>query len=183
MSEKAYLEALAKRAREILEEQETESKSTKPSKPKDKKQMTEEQKSKVLENLKKGREKAAEVRNMKAQIKQKEKEEKVKEFEELKVKYNITSAKPKEPKTEPPRRQRVEVPPYQEEKVKEHVNETREVIKEEVKIASKPIDIPKPEIKIEKPIEIPQNSVPTINKPRYFKPTLQFVRKYGSLYN
>jgi hypothetical protein len=63
--------------------------------------------------------------------------------------------------------------------MKEPVHETREEIKEEVKVASKPIDIPKQEVKI----EIPQNSVPTINKPRYFKPTLQFVRKYGSLYN
>jgi len=179
MSEKQYLEALAKRAQEILQEEETISK---PSKPKQKKQMDAETKAKVLLNLQKGREKASEVRNMKKQIKEKEKEEKVKEFEELKKKYNITSAKPKS-EPEAPRRQRADVPPYQEEKVPEPVHETREVIKEEVKVASKPIDIPKPEIKIEKPIEIPQNSVPTIEKPRYFKPTLAFVKKYGGLYN
>jgi hypothetical protein len=180
MSEKEYLAALAKRAQEILND---ESESKPKSKPKDKKQMTEEQKSKVLLNLQKGREKAAEIRNMKAQIKQKEKDEKVKEFEELKAKYNITTAKPKEPKIETPRRQRADVPPYQEEKVPETKHESKEEIKEEVKMPSKPIDIPKPKVEIEKPIEIPQNSVPTIQRPRYFKPTLAFVKKYGGLYN
>lgn len=180
MSEKKYLEALAKRAREILEEEETQSK---PTKPKNKREMSEEQKNKVLENLKKGREKAAEVRNIKQQIKQKEKEEKAKEFEELKAKYNITTAKPKEPKQEPPRRQRAEIPPYQEEKVKETTHETREIIKEEPRVASKPIDIPKQEIKQEKQEVLIQNSVPTIEKPRYFKPTLAFVKKYAGLYN
>ena len=179
MSEKKYLEALAKRAREILEEEETQSK---PTKPKNKREMSEEQKNKVLENLKKGREKSAEIRNMKQQIKQKEKEEKAKEFEELKAKYNITTAKPKEPKQEPPRRQRAEVPAYKEEKVKETTHETREIIKEEVKVQSKPIDIPKVKEE-EKPIEIIQNSFPTTEKPRYFKPTLAFIKKYGGLYN
>jgi hypothetical protein len=180
MSEKEYLAALAKRAQEILNE---ESESKPKSKPKDKKQMTEEQKAKVLLNLQKGREKAAEIRNMKAQIKQKEKDEKVKEFEELKAKYNITTAKPKEPKQEPPRRQRADVPPYQEEKVPETKHESKEEIKEEVKMPSKPIDIPKVEIKEEKKEVIIQNSVPTIQKPRYFKPTMAFVKKYGSLYS
>ncbi len=180
-SEQKYLEALIKRSKEILEQEETESK---PTKPKGKKQMTDEAKARCIENLKKGREKAAEIRNMKKQIKEKEKEEKVKEFEELKAKYNITTSKPKEQKQEPPRRQRAtDVVPYQEQNDKETKHETREVIKEEPRVASKPIDIPKPEVKIEKPIEIPQNSVPTINKPRYFKPTLAFVKKYGGLYN
>lgn len=178
MSEKKYLEALAKRAEEILKEED--SKPTKTSKPKDKKQMSEEQKAKVLLNLQKGRERASEIRNMKAQIKQKEKDEKVKEFEELKLKYNITSAKPKEQK-EPPRRQRADIPPYQEEKVPETNHESKEEKKEEVKIESKPIDIPKP--KVEKPIEIIQNSVPTIQRPKYFKGTMQFYKQYGHLYN
>lgn len=183
MSEKAYLEALRKRAEEILES-ETISK-PKTTKPRAKKEMDDVTKAKVLLNLQKGREKAQEVRNMKAQIKQKEKEEKTREFEELKKKYNITSTKPIE-KKEPPRRQRADIPPYQEEKIKEPTHETHEPIKEEVKVASKPVDIPKPEVKVEKPIEIIQNSVPsvpTIQKPRYFKPTLQFVKKYGSLYS
>ena len=177
MSEKQYLEALAKRAQEILNE-ESDSKPTKTSKPKDKKQMSEEQKAKVLLNLQKGRERASEIRNMKAQIKQKEKDEKVKEFEELKLKYNITSAKPKEQK-EPPRRVRADVPPYEHEKEPEINHESKEEKKKEVKIESKPIDIPKPKVEI----QIPQNSVPTIAKPRYFKPNLQFVKKYGSLYS
>jgi hypothetical protein len=178
MSEKAYLEALAKRAKEILEEEESKPKS----KPKGKKEMDAETKAKVLLNLQKGREKASEVRNMKAQIKQKEKEEKVKEFEELKKKYNITETKPIE-KKEPSRRQRADIPPYQEENIKETNIESKEVIKEDPRIASKPIDIPKPKIENEKPVEIIQNSVPTIQKPRYFKPTLAFVKKYGGLYN
>jgi hypothetical protein len=183
MSEKAYLEALAKRAKEILEEQEKEP-SPKPSKPKtNKKQMDDETKAKVLLALQKGREKAAEVRNMKKQIQAKQKQEKIDEFESLKVKYGITSSKPVEKQPETPRRQRAEVPPYQEPEVKEPVHETREVIKEEVKIATKPIDIPKPEVKIEKPIEIPQNSVPTIQRPRYFKGTMKFYKQYGHLYN
>lgn len=174
-SEQKYLEALRKRAEEILESETT-------SKPRAKKEMDAETKAKVLLNLQEGRKKAAEIRNMKKQIKEKEKEERVKEFEELKKKYNITSAKPKtEP--EPPRRQRADVPPYEPEKIKETDKDSREEIKEEVKVASKPVDIPKPEVKVEKPIEIIQNSVPTIQKPRYFKPTLAFVKKYGGLYN
>lgn len=178
-TEKQYLEALAKRAREILEEQEEPK-----SKPKGKKAMDDETKARVLENLKKGREKAAEIRNMKKQIKEKEKEEKVKEFEELKAKYNITTSKPKEQKQEPPRRQRAEVPAYKEENDTEINKDLLGEKKEEVKVQSEPIDIPKVKEE-EKPIEIIQNSVPsvpTIQKPRYFKPTLGFVRKYGSLY-
>ena len=48
---------------------------------------------------------------------------------------------------------------------------------------TKPIDIPKQEIKEEKPNEIPQNSVPTIPRPKYFKPNMKFVKQYGHLYN
>lgn len=182
MSEKAYLEALARRAKEILEEEESKPKTTKQ---RAKKEMDAETKAKVLLNLQKGREKAAEIRNMKAQIKAKEKEEKTREFEELKKKYNITSTKPIE-KKEPPRRQRGDVVPYEPENIKETNKESREEIKEEVKVQTKPIDIPKPEVKMEKPIETPQNSVPsvpTIQKPKYFKPTLQFVKRYGNLYS
>lgn len=167
-SEQKYLEALAKRAKEILEEEETKPKA----KSKGKKEMDSETKAKVLLNLQKGREKASEVRNMKAQIKAKEKEEKVKEFEELKKKYNITETKPIE-KKEPSRRQRADIPPYKEENIKETNKETKEEIKEEPKI----------ETKIEKPIETQQNTIPTIVKPRYFKPTLEFFKKYGHLYN
>jgi hypothetical protein len=181
-SEQKYLEALAKRAQEILE---SESK-LKTTKPKAKKEMDAETKAKVLLNLQEGRKKAAEVRNMKKQIQAKQKQEKIEEFESLKVKYGITSAKPIEKKPEPPRRQRADVVPYEPENIKEPTHETHEPIKEEVKVASKPVDIPKPEVKVEKPIEIIQNSVPsvpTIQKPRYFKPTLQFVKRYGSLYS
>jgi hypothetical protein len=168
-SEQKYLEALAKRAQEILQEETI----SKPSKPRAKKEMDAETKAKVLLNLQKGREKAAEVRNMKKQIQAKQKQEKIEEFESLKVKYGITSAKPIEKKPETPRRQRSDVPPYEPENIKETDKESREEIKEEVKVQNNPIDIPKPEVKVEKPIEIIQNSVPsipTIQKPRYFKP-------------
>jgi len=176
-SEQKYLEALKQRAKAILDEEETE---LKPTKAKGKKQMDDETKARVLENLKKGREKAAEVRNIKKQIKDKEKEEKVKEFEELKAKYNITSAKSKDIDQEKPKRERAtDIPPYKEEK-------EPETIKQPLEEKTKPIDIPKPEIKQEKPIETIQNSIPatpTIQKPRYFKPTLAFVKSYGNLYN
>jgi len=177
-SEQKYLEALKQRAKAILDEEETE---LKPTKPKGKKQMDDETKARVLENLKKGREKAAEVRNIKKQIKDKEKEEKVKEFEELKAKYNITSAKSKEDQQEKPKRERAtDIPPYKEEK-------EPETIKQPLEEKTKPIDIKKVEIKEEeKQSEIIQNSVPsipTIVKPRYFKPTLAFVKSYGNLFS
>ena len=178
-SEQKYLEALRKRAEEILESETI----SKPSKPRAKKEMDAETKAKVLLNLQKGREKASEVRNMKKQIKEKEKEEKTREFEELKKKYNITSAKPKVEEEKTKRERATDIPPYQEENIKETNKESREVIKEEVKVQSNPIEIQKPKVEIEKPIEIIQNSVPTIQKPRYFKPTLAFVKKYGGLYN
>ena len=173
-SEQKYLQALAMRAKQILEEQEEKPKTKAKT---SKKEMSEETKARVLENLKKGREKAYEVRAQKNEIKKKEKQEKDREFEELKKKYNIGTEKPKVEEEKPKRERATDIEPYKEENDKKTDNVS-------LVEKSKPIDIPKVEIKKEeKPAEIIQNSVPTINKPRYFKPTLQFVKRYGSLYN
>jgi len=172
-SEQKYLAALAARAKQILDQEEEE----KPkAKSKGKKEMSEETKARVLENLKKGREKAYEVRAQKNEIKKKQKEEKDKEFEEMKKKYNIGTEKPKVEEEKPKRERATDIQPYKEENDKQTDNVS-------LVEKSKPIDIPKPEIKEEKKEIIIQNSIPTINKPRYFKPTMAFVKRYGSLYN
>jgi hypothetical protein len=172
-----YLMALSKRAQEILN-MEKESKSIKESKPKTKKVMDEEQKKAVIERLAKAREKAVEVRKQKKQIKDAQLKEKHQEFEELKAKYLKPKEEPKETPKEPketPKRERAVIPPYKEENVKETNKESLEV--------SKPIDIPKPKEEKEKPVEIIQNSIPTINKPKYFELNKGFFKKYGSLYS
>jgi hypothetical protein len=172
-SEQKYLAALAARAKQILDQEEEE----KPkAKSKGKKEMSEETKARVLENLKKGREKAYEVRAQKNEIKKKQKEEKDKEFEEMKKKYNIGTEKPKVEEEKPKRERATDIPPYKEETDKETDNVS-------LVEKSKPIDIPKIEIKEEKKEIIIQNSVPTINKPKYIKYDLKFIKKYGSLYN
>jgi hypothetical protein len=172
-SEQKYLQALAARAKQILEEEEEKPKAKAKG---SKKEMSEETKARVLENLKKGREKAYEVRAQKNEIKKKEKEQKDKEFEEMKKKYNIGTEKPKVEEEKPKRERATDIPPYKEENDKETDNVS-------LVEKSKPIDIPKVEIKEEKKEIIIQNSVPTINKPKYIKYDLKFIKKYGSLYN
>lgn len=170
-SEQKYLAALAARAKQILEEDQEE----KPkAKSKGKKEMSEETKARVLENLKKGREKAYEVRAQKNEIKKKQKEEKDKEFEELKKKYNIGKEKPKVEEEKPKRERATDIPPYKEENDKKPDNDS-------LVEKSKPIDIPKPKIE-EKPTEIIQNSVPIeIPKPEkeFYIPRLKYIKKHG----
>lgn len=135
-----YLMALKSRVKEILTT-EDEDKKVK-SKPKTKKDQTEEQKQRIIDNLAKAREKAAIVRKQKKEIKEAQIKEKQDEFENLKKKYLKPKENEKEiekPKETTPKRERVIPPPYQEEKAPE----PKEEIKEPPK--SQPVDIPKPE--------------------------------------
>jgi len=174
-----YLMALAKRAKEILElhNDPKPTKTTKEPKVKTKKEMTEEQRNVVLERLAKARSKALEVRKQKKEIKDAQLKEKHDEFETLKNKYIKPKEQPKEqPKEtkETPKRERADIPPYIEKNDTETNKETKEV--------SKPIDIPIQKPKEEPKIEIPENSVPTINRPKYFELNKTFFKKYGTLY-
>jgi hypothetical protein len=176
MSDKEYLKLLKERAEELI----TEPISNKTSKPKTKKEMTLEQKNKVLENLAKGRTKALEARQIKRQIKDKQKEEEIKEFESLQEKYLGKVAK-REPPKEKPKRQYVEPPPMKEEvqpEIKHEIHEEKPKPIETPKI----IETPKPVEKKSEPIPIPKPvitpSQPVINRPSYYMPTMSFIKKY-----
>jgi hypothetical protein len=168
-SEQKYLAALAARAKKILEEEEEKPKAKAKG---SKKEMSEETKARVLENLKKGREKAYEVRAQKNEIKKKQKEEKDKEFEEMKKKYNIGTEKPKVEEEKPKRERATDIQPYKEENDKKTDNDS-------LVEKSKPIDIPKQEIKEEKPAEIIQNSVPKIIEKEFYIPKMKYIKKHG----
>lgn len=180
---KEYLKALSNRVRQILKDSDDDEpikKEKETPKAKNKKEQTAEQRQIVLERLAKAREKAMIVKREKSEIKKAQLKEKQQEFENLKTKYlkNGKETEKQEEKTKiTPKRERAIIPPYVEEKNPEKQEENKEV-----KI--KPIEIQKPEPQPEQEPEkeeiIKQN---TPQKPRYFRPTMNFINKYGGLYS
>jgi hypothetical protein len=172
-----YILALSKRAKEILQmdEPKKESKEKKETKAKNKKDVSEEQRQMVLERLVKARAKANEVRIQKKEIKEAQLKEKHEEFESLKKKY----LKPKEEKEEEktkltPKRERANITPYQEENIKETDNVS-------LVEKSKPVDIPKPEIKEEKKEIIINSPPPPPPQPEkaFYVPRMKYIKKHN----